>query len=328
MQQKLEKRSFGMSFTLRNRLYLNKIHTNYQQLTILKLKKINQFLKQPYPFYYQNRNFYLFVLFLFLLAFAFNYFFKPFDVHVPEHKMDYLWISVIHSFTPVVIALLFFPLLKKPDIENTWTIGKEILLIAIYLFLIGSVQFLIRDIIYDNPNNWSWRYFFEEIRNTFLVGILLISILISLNYNRLNSQNIKKAARLHFEKDLGRVSISTDSVAIRTQVKSDDFELNPSNFVYAKSDGNYTEIYILKEDKAEKLLKRISIKELELQLNSITTIVRTHRSYVVNIDYLDKVTGNAQGYRLHLKNTDNLVPVSRNMITQFEEHTKALGTSA
>ncbi len=297
-------------------------------MTILKLKKINQFLKQPYPFYYQNRNFYLFVLFLFLLAFGFNYFFKPFDVHVPEHKMDYLWISVIHSFTPVVIAILFLPLLKKPDIENTWNVGKEILLIAVYLFLIGSVQFLIRDIIYDNPNNWSWRYFFEEIRNTFLVGILLISILISLNHNRLNSLNMKKAAKLYFEKNQVPESVPTNSVAIKTQVKSDDFMLNPLNLIYAKSDGNYTEIHILKEEVVEKSLKRISIKELELQLNSVVTIVRTHRSYLVNINYLVKVTGNAQGYRLHLKKTDDLVPVSRNMIAQFEEHTKTLNTSA
>ncbi|WP_273273351.1 LytTR family DNA-binding domain-containing protein [Maribacter polysiphoniae] len=139
---------------------------------------------------------------------------------------------------------------------------------------------------------------------------------------------MKKAAKLYFEKNQVPESVPTNSVAIKTQVKSDDFMLNPLNLIYAKSDGNYTEIHILKEEVVEKSLKRISIKELELQLNSVVTIVRTHRSYLVNINYLVKVTGNAQGYRLHLKKTDDLVPVSRNMIAQFEEHTKTLNTSA
>jgi len=286
--------------------------------------KLASFLKQPYPFYYKNRSLFFFIFFLFLLAFGFNYFFKPFNVYEPEHKMDYFWISLIHSFTPVVIAILFLPFLRKPNIEYQWTVGKEILLIAIFLFLIGATQFLLRDVVYDNPNNWSWRYFYEEIRNTFLVGVLLISILISLNYNRLNSQNIKKAAQLHFEKDQLPINIPTYSIHIKTQVKGDDFELNPSHFLFAKSDGNYTEVHVQKGDSIEKLLKRISIKDLESQLEAVSTIVRTHRSYLVNLSFVKKVTGNAQGYRLNLKETDNLVPVSRNMIHQFEKHTKAL----
>lgn len=268
------------------------------------------------------------MFFLFLLAFGFNYFFRPFDVYEPEHKMDYFWISLIHSLTPVVIYILFLPFLRKPDMDNRWNVGKEILLIAIFLFLIGIAQFLIRDIIYENPNNWSWRYFIEEIKNTFLAGVLLISILISINFNRLNSQNIKKAARFHFEKDQLPSKITTHSISIKTQVKSDDFELDPANLLFAKSDGNYTELHIQNGEAIEKYLKRISIKDLESQLASILTIIRTHRSYLVNLGFLEKVTGNAQGYRLHLKNTDNLVPVSRNMINQFEKHTRALGTTS
>ena len=57
--------------------------------------------------------------------------------------------------------------------DTHWNLGKEILHISIILFLIGIADFLIRDVIYTNPNNWSLRYLWEEVRNTFLVGLLL-----------------------------------------------------------------------------------------------------------------------------------------------------------
>jgi hypothetical protein len=40
------------------------------------------------------------------------------------------------------------------------------------------------------------------------------------------------------------------------QQKSDDFDLNPDDFLFAKAEGNYLEIYFEKGDKAKKVLKR------------------------------------------------------------------------
>lgn len=284
-------------------------------------QKILSFLKQPYPFYYSGRNFLYFVIAIFILSFPFNYLLEPFNVYVPEHKMDYFWISLIHSFTPIVIAILAFPFLKSIKEEN-WTVGKEVLLVAVYLFLIGLVQFLIRDIIYDNPNNWSWNYFVEEIRNTFLVGTFMLSILISLNHNRLQYKNNKSASNLapiHLDDRL-----QTTSISIKTTVKSDDFDLNITDFIYAKAEGNYVEIHSSNVASINTLLKRISIKELREQLKDLPNIYRTHRSYLVNLQCIEKVTGNAQGYRLQLKNSTEQVPVSRNSIPQFEKQLELL----
>jgi DNA-binding LytR/AlgR family response regulator len=39
--------------------------------------------------------------------------------------------------------------------------------------------------------------------------------------------------------------------------------------------------------------------------------VKCHRSCIVNLDKVVKVSGNAQGFKLHLKETDFVVPVAR-----------------
>ncbi|NRA11079.1 MAG: LytTR family transcriptional regulator, partial [Crocinitomicaceae bacterium] len=46
-------------------------------------------------------------------------------------------------------------------------------------------------------------------------------------------------------------------------------------------------------------------------------VMKTHRSYVVNLDAVEDVQGNAQGYVLSLTNTDERVPVARNHVNDF-----------
>ena len=274
------------------------------------------YLREPYPFYYRNQNFLLFNLFIFAMSAGFNYFFRPFNVYVPEHKMDYFYISLIHSCTPVVISILLFPFFRVPHREDKWTIGKEIALIALFLFLVGIGQFLIRDLIYDNPDNWSWRYAIEEVRNTFLVGTLFMCLFISFNHNRLQYKNNKKAQSLTVDTT---PSTEEQTISILTEVKADCFSLHLSAFVCAKAEGNYTDIYVHTTEGTEKLVKRISIKELTQQLEQVTYIIKTHRSYLINLHHIDTITGNAQGYRVTLKNAPITVAVSRNNIAAFEQ---------
>ncbi len=274
------------------------------------------FLKQPYPFYYSKRVIFLTSMLLFLMTLFFGYFFEPFDVYVPEHKMDYFWIACIHALTPVVVALFFSGLKITLKTEENWTVGKEIRLIALYLLAIGIVQFLIRDLIYDNDNNWSWYYLYEEIRNTFLVGMLFAMLIIPLNFNRLNLQNTKKAKVLNGTKTkLASKGVKENVVTI------ENYKLEIKDFVFAKAEGNYLEIH-LRESSPSKIVMRITIKEFEVLLKTYINVIKTHRSYMVNSHYIENVKGNAQGYKLHLKNSTTIIPVSRTMVSHFNTQMK------
>ena len=291
----------------------------------MKLEKITKLLRQPYPFYLKGETLWIIAAIVFFMSFAFNYFFQPFNVYTPEHKFNYFWISFIHSVTPILVLLLFFIILTYfLKLEEVWTVGKEMLALVIAFLCVGIGQFLIRDIIYDNPNNWSWNYFFEEIRNTFLVGILFTSILVPLNWNRLYRHNLSMANTLNNSRPELNTPKSPTTVFITTQVKADNFELDVSRFLFAKAEGNYLEIFQKKNDSFEKLVKRIPIKEFEAQLSSYPAILKTHRSYLVNLNEIKTVEGNAQGYRLFGKDFPEKVPVSRNMISKFEKRMQVL----
>src|SRR5690606_7783766 len=208
-------------------------------------------------------------------------------------------------------------------VTEKWNVGKEIFFVLMFFLLIGIGQFLIRDVIYDNPDNWSWYYLYEEIRNTFLVGTLFAAILIPLNLNYQFYKNQKKALALFPSSVSDDVSVHSSSVFIKTHVKNDDFYLAPDDFIFAQSDGNYMEVY-LNSESVEKMVKRLTVKELEAHLHQFPFIMRTHRSYLVNLKAVETITGNAQGYRLKIKNYNETLPVSRYMISEFNKRFRLL----
>lgn len=232
--------------------------------------------------------------------------------------MSFFWISFIHSLVAFLIVIIALAIANKIVNEDHWKVWKEIILISFLLLLIGIGQFLVRDVIYDNPDNWSWQYFYEEIRNTFLSGILFVFILVPINYLRLN--------RKHFLTAESFTAKSTDppipdkiQLKIATQQKSDDFYLNPNDLIFAKTEANYLEIFLEGTNQPTKLLKRMTLKDFHRQLIECPQFFKTHRSYLVNLHKVKLVKGNAQGYQLYLKNYNDAVPVSRGMVTEFEK---------
>lgn len=286
----------------------------------MKNNAIN-FLSQPYPFYYEGKSLHIILSLLFSMTFFFNYFFEPFNIDHAEHKMNFFWITFIHALTPTFIAGIFALIIKKTSIEQCWNIKKEVLFIFLFFLCVGIVQFLIRDLIYDNANNWSMHYLYEEIRNTLLVGSLFVIILIPLNFNMLNIKNIHSANNLNSTIDKTPTSnLDYDDKAI---LKINDLQLDINHFIFAKAEGNYVEVY-LERQQTNKVLIRITLKKLESFLKPYPNIIKTHRSYLINIHFIKKVNGNAQGYKLQLKNHDTIIPVARNIIALFDNSMNAI----
>ena len=287
-------------------------------------ESFKNFLGQPYPFYYFRERAAILFTAIFAFSFVFLYFFEPFTVNREEHRMDYFWICLLHAGQPTLLALLYFWILEKLTRDyDLWTVGKEFLHVSILLLLIGIGSFLVRDIIYFNPYNWSWRYFLEEIRNTFLIGFLILAIFVPLNYVRLLRQYVKQAESVPPGNIASSGQNEPKAISIKTEVISDDFEMISNELLFARADGNYMELFFETNGKVVKLIKRIRLKELEEQLRPIPYIFKTHRAYLVNLQKVCITKGNAQGYQLKLNGVEEKIPVSRSMIEQFKKEMKA-----
>lgn len=287
--------------------------------------KLAHFLSQPYPFYYRGKTLAVISFLIFAVTFLFNYLFQPFQVTLSEHRMGYEWICVVHALIPSLLFLFLFSLIQRINsIDEKWQVKEEVLVILGYLILVGIFNFLVRDLIYNNPDNWSVHHFWVELKNTLLAGILFIFIFIPFNFKRLHDRYQEKSVRLIPLHPLFKSSENENTIPIITQLKVDDFELEINHFLFAKSEKNYVEIYLERENKIQKLVKRITMSELENQLKAVYFVAKTHRSYLLNLKKIENISGNAQGYQLKLKNFESVIPVSRNKISFFEEKMKVL----
>ncbi|MEO1625187.1 MAG: LytTR family DNA-binding domain-containing protein, partial [Bacteroidota bacterium] len=102
----------------------------------------------------------------------------------------------------------------------------------------------------------------------------------------------------------------------------DQFELPASQLLYLQAADNYVEIHYKTEEQTAKYILRNSLQKLADQLPS-NSIRRCHRSYLVNLQYVERISGNAQGYKLHLLADSIAIPVSRSkskdILLYFEE---------
>jgi hypothetical protein len=292
--------------------------------SIKKLNELKKYLNQPYPFYYKGKKLIQISLVIFFLAFFFNYVIQPFGIDTAELKLDYFWVALIHSVSPLflLIPLSFAFAAMNQSIEN-WKLKYEFLFIISFLLLTGILQFLLRDILYTTPFNWSLMYLKEELINTFLIGSVLAFLVVSANLNIQFYKNSEQASALNVKLTDTEPLLSQTQLFIDTELKSESFHLDIQNFVFAKSQGNYVEVWIVDNSFIKPILKRIKLKDLETVLLPYNNIIKTHRSYLLNKDFIGNVSGNAQGYKIQLKNCKELIPVSRNYLEAFNTKMQA-----
>ncbi len=246
--------------------------------------------------------------------------FRPFGVYDPELRMHYLFICFFHALAPALILLIYFRVLnyfRKEKNHIQWTLLSEYFHIVNMLFLIGTASFLMRDLIYNNPYNWSWNYFFEEIRNCFVAGIFLYFFLRLFGFyfeSKKGSPFVLQFSPLTIK---SQKEVTVQDVFISTQVKQDDFHLDTDHLLFAKADGNYIELTASDGTRITTDVKRISLTQFENQIAAYPHFFRCHRAYLVNMFKIEKVSGNSQGYLLSFSETEMKVPVSRKQAERF-----------
>lgn len=260
-----------------------------------------------------------------IAVFLFNYIIEPFSYNFDEHRFSFLVISLFNGLLVGIVFMAFLLLLRitipNSFREETWTIGKEILLWFSLLLLIGIANFFLRELIYDNPNNFTFGYLVTEIVNTFIIGALFAIVAVMANYIHLLRSSTEKTLKWNELINNPPYSKAEESqITIIAPSPQDTMVFHNFDFLFAKSDGNYVEFTIRNEDgTTHRRITRNTLANVEEQFQGYDTILRVHRSFIVNLQHVQSVKGNAQGYKLTLNGTKTRVPVSRAYIPVLDE---------
>ena len=270
---------------------------------------------KPYPFNDNLNHNTKIIFFTSIGVFGFLFLFQPFSIDtLPVKEKFYLiaGLSVI-TFLSLSLNLLIIPsLVPKAFSSNNWNIKKEILWdIWILITTLGG-YFLLNNSM--GVMNFGFYLFVKLI----LVAVIPLSVWIIVNHNKMLRANLKLADELS-KKLKENKSIQDKMVYFNSDYQKDSLAIKVSFLLLIRSANNYIEVFWKEGETCSESIGSLQRCWEEEALKDHKFIFKCHRSFMVNINYIDKIEGNSQGYKLIVENLDFPIPISKNTIVKLKE---------
>lgn len=251
-----------------------------------------------------------------LFVFLFLYIFKPFYLVSLENVLLQYTAGIGITTFFGVFFFLYIPALIFKDYfnEDNWTIGRNLFLIIIGILLTGILIWSLGN-VFKNQYNLKNISLVRFLFYTYLVGTLPVVFFIFINEKNVREKREKRAKNINKykkEKLEKKIKKLPTNVVIVSDNKKESINFNIDDLVYITSQGNYASFFlrINKEGLKEKIL-RVTLSKINTSLKNYSNIIRCHKSYIVNINYINDITGNARGYILKSEIISINIPVSR-----------------
>ncbi|GAB2572976.1 LytR/AlgR family response regulator transcription factor [Spirosoma areae] len=210
--------------------------------------------------------------------------------------------------------------------DKRWTVAKEISRILVFITVIAFGNRLYLGWLTNESEvmgGWLW-----AIGITFLIGLFPTAGFVVLNYINQLKKYSRAAGKLPVHSPMltpapNGKELADAMLTLIAENEKDSLTIVASDLLFIESSDNYCTVFYLKNEQVTKPLFRSSLSRLEKQIRK-AHIVRCHRSYVVNLDRVERVTGNAQGYKLHVVGGQFQLPVARQYNETLVAQLKAL----
>jgi hypothetical protein len=253
---------------------------------------------------------------MFLFCFGFINLYKPLGFHA-SRALSYEATMFLYSFIIGFSIFLFVKTLKSfrfLSATQDWILIKEVLSIIFVLVGLGITIYFIGFFIEPPANRWNFPTFLNSCGYSFLLGIIPFTFFSAINYRYLFPQRDDVYVPIQ-----SQGTASENLIKISSQLKKEELQFYPSEFLYAESDGNYVVFYLIRDELVKKEVIRNSINNVEQQLSEIPFFLRIHRAFIVNLKKVRSKHGNTLGYQIKLSGIDSKIPVSRSNTRNFNK---------
>lgn len=239
--------------------------------------------------------------------------FKPFGIESMtkgSHTGDFVLFGIITSAF-IILCFRFFVILEKKILHNWFHRIKYFLFSFSALAIAGlAVYFIFIYRIDDKAGLYILINIYLYILSASVMPLLVLLLYVEKILLRRNIQEasiISKQLKSYTETDT-----SNKMIVIRSHKSKEIVEFRENDLLFIEAQGNYSRINYLQDGHLRQNMMLITMKSLEEQLDAPADILRCHKSFIINIRHIEKVTGNSRGYQLHLGHGLQPVPVSRN----------------
>jgi hypothetical protein len=284
------------------------------------MNDLTTWLGRPFPFEeeWRKRWYYPWVgggivcLFLFV--------FRPFGLQSERfNDVQAFWAGIAYGLVTVVavtiweISIRFFP---KYFNEKNWTVGREIIATLLMLTLIAIGNMLYSHWQFKSPIslwillNW-WLV-------TSLVGIFPTMLGVFWKQVHLTRRYAAEAKSVTAHLHPSAPQHPNTEIILRGDNQGEQIQLLVYDLLYVEASDNYVTVVYRTGSETRQYILRSTLRKIAGMTLDHPQIFRCHRTYIVNLDQVQQLSGNAQGLRLHIKGSDTLIPVSRTLNTEIK----------
>ena len=260
-----------------------------------------------------------------LFVSSFLYLFKPFGLdRIEQHLLPFcIGYGVVTFVAGVSYEWFLQHLLKVKTDVPSWTLWKWIISSLGLLLWIAIANIFYSSFIYSwvtmSPASFSMM-----LSQTVLVGIFptaffgLVRQLRANQANQLTAESLAPSLDHSANQFQAESSQASDAELAFGDNDSPQLMIKISSLQYVEAMQNYVAVHYVREGQPASDLIRQTLSATEAEIAKVCTaneVLRCHRSFLVNVSKIEKVSGNAQGLRLRLSDLeDTEIPVSRSYI--------------
>ncbi|GAB3328835.1 hypothetical protein GCM10027429_04140 [Marivirga atlantica] len=276
-------------------------------------------LKKPHPFIFNKSS----VLLPAVVTFFLFLFIGPFGVADMDWSYRLLLAALfgLNGALAVIITVGGLKMIvSKSALEDQWTVGKEMLLIILVVFVICLINFgffSFAGLADQRPAD----LFIQVTLKTTAISVFPVVILVLFEQFMHKRKSLQEALeiteRLHQKTTIE--NSGADKLNFYAENEKFEISLLPEKILTLKSEGNYVEIFYLNDQvEVKKKLIRNRLKALS-EILPAEQFFNSHKSYVLNKAHIESVEGNARNLNVTMSHLDFAIPVSRSKTKDFQK---------
>ena len=203
---------------------------------------------------------------------------------------------------------IIIPLVLVHPIENyvykiqtkRWFVINESLYIVATLFLIFLFSFFYHFYLISGLPSFTSEAIWDFIKS---FGVPFIPIVVPL-WLYLRSKYGSIEVPLYDKENTNR----NKTITIVGNNKSETLTIFEADFIFAKAQQNYVDVFYKTENGIQQETFRNTLSNIMKQLPKAWQV---HRSYLVNLDYLESVEGNTRKRFIRISGTEETIPISQ-----------------
>ena len=243
-------------------------------------------------------------LYLFLMLFL------PFGVsnYDPDHEYTFKFLLEISIFMPAtIVASLINEFVLKGLVPRKESYAFIIVWTLWSMIYLGLIIFTIYNYL-GNWHDWKLSSVPGFVFNTATVLVFpAVAVFFYFRYKNLQE---------HYDAILTNTLSGIDAkqmILFTGQDSKDKLSVSVENFLYARAQDNYLELYYLKNKEVAKFLIRSSLANIESSLE-YEFLVRCHRSFLINLYNVHSVKGNRKNLQISMLYSEGTIPVSQTYV--------------